>query len=167
MSPEQDQGRLQEGQGQSQDQEKDGQQDKRPEDRRQGDRRGPPVEIREILDRNYVFREREIGDLAFIVNSGTVEIVKDIDGKEVVLGTIGKGGMFGEMALIDDQPRMASARADGPVTVMVISSDMFARKLARIDPFARGLINILSDHVRRMSAGMGDKQDGPPQDDSP
>ncbi len=118
------------------------------------DRRASKVEIREIHDKQYVFREREVGDLAFIVNSGSIEIVKNIDGKEVVLGNVGKGGMFGEMALIDEKPRMASARAVGQVTVMVISRKMFDKKLSRMDPFARGLINILSDHVRRMGADL-------------
>jgi len=121
-------------------------------DSRQGDRRGANIEIREIHDKQHIFRESEVGDLAFVVNSGTVEIVKFINDKEVVLGTVGKGGMFGEMALIDDKPRMASARAVGETTVMVISREMFNKKLSRMDPFARGLINILSDHVRRMSS---------------
>ena len=60
--------------------------------------------------------------------------------------------MFGEMALIDDQPRMASAKAvDGPVELLEIDKKMFKKKLGDADPFTRGLINILADTVRNIS----------------
>ena len=107
------------------------------------------VSTRTILVNRHVFREGEIGDLAFIIKTGTIEIYKSVDGRKVVLGMLGPGGMFGEMALIDDQPRMASARAiEGDAVVMVISRQMFAKKMAGMDPFARGLIKILSSYIR-------------------
>jgi|GEM_PF-6512378 len=51
-----------------------------------------------------IFKESEKGHLAYIVQSGEVEIFKVIDGLETVLGRIGQGGIFGEMALIDFHP---------------------------------------------------------------
>ena len=57
--------------------------------------------------------------------------------------------MFGEMALIDNEPRMASARAtDGNVELLVVARDTFQRKLSSLDPFTRGLIKILAQNVR-------------------
>lgn len=119
------------------------------EDRRVSGRRMSGVEVRTIQANHHVFREGEIGDLAFIVQTGTVEIYKHVEGNKVILGTLGVGGMFGEMALIDDKPRMASACAvGGDATVMVISRKIFAKKMTRMDPFARGLIKILSNYIR-------------------
>ena len=89
-----------------------------------------------------VFKEGEKGDRAYIIERGLVEIFKLIDGKEVILGTINKGGIFGEMALIDNAPRMASARAVQQTTLVVVTRDTFTSKLAKADPFMRGLINI-------------------------
>ncbi len=111
------------------------------------------VEKRSYNDGQFIFREREVGDMAFVVAAGKVEIVKQGEGGEYsVLGVIGQGGMFGEMALIDDKPRMASARAISEgTTVIVVSRQMFEKKLSTADPFIRGLLNILSDHVRKMS----------------
>jgi CRP-like cAMP-binding protein len=86
-----------------------------------------------------------------------VEIVKKSDAGEVVLGTLGTGGMFGEMALIDDKPRMASARAVGKASVTVIPRQLMDRKIAEMDPFARGLTRILMDHVRTMAKSMDGK----------
>lgn len=97
-----------------------------------------------------VFKEGEPGDRAYIVERGMVEIVKMIDGKEVVLGTINKGGLFGEMALIDNAPRMAAARAVQQTTLVIVTRDVFEAKLAKADPFMRGLINIFVKNIRRM-----------------
>ena len=111
------------------------------------------VEKRSYDEGQFIFREREVGDMAFVVAAGKIEIVKQVEGGEYsVLGVVGQGGMFGEMALIDDKPRMASARScvDG-TTVIIVSRQMFDKKLASSDPFIRGLLNILADHVRRMS----------------
>jgi len=54
------------------------------------------------------------------------------------------------MALIDDQPRMASAVAASTSTVIVISRDVFQRKLAKCDPFVRGLLGIFVKNIRSM-----------------
>lgn len=99
----------------------------------------------------YVFKEGTFGSRAFVVESGEIEIVKTVLGQEKVIGRIQSGAIFGEMALIDDQPRMASARASKATTVIVISRPMFQAKLDNTDPFIKGLLTILSDHVRSMS----------------
>ena len=93
----------------------------------------------------YIFREGEIGDFANVVCFDNVEIVKKRDNQEVVLGTLGKDTMFGEMALIDNESRMASARAtDGNVELLMVARDTFQRKLSSLNPFTRGLIKILA-----------------------
>jgi len=98
-----------------------------------------------------IFKEGDEGNLAYVVQDGEVEIVKIIDGHEKVLGSVSKGGIFGEMALIDSKPRMASARAVGGVTIICVTRQMFEEKLRKSDPFIRGLLNILADNIRRVS----------------
>ncbi len=131
------------------------QDNKSPKQSAEAVRRDTHIETREIKANHYIFREREVGDLAFIIDSGTVEIVKNADGNEVVIGTLGKGAMFGEMALIDKVPRMASARAVERVTLTVVPRGLMNRKIEEIDPFVKGLLRVLSDHVRRMAKSMG------------
>lgn len=96
-----------------------------------------------------IFKEGEDGNLAYVVQSGEVEIVKNIDGEDTVLGSITQGGIFGEMALIDSKPRMASARCLKGATIIVVTRAMFDEKMKSSDPFIRGLLNILVDHIRR------------------
>lgn len=124
-------------------------------DRRSGaDRRDAQIETREIRDGQFIFRQREIGEIAFLLVQGEVQIIKTVDNEDIVLATLEKGTMFGEMALIDNMPRMASAKAIGNVQAKVITREMMDRKISAMDPFARGLIRVLSQHVREMAKSM-------------
>lgn len=87
--------------------------------------------------------------MAFVILEGRVQITKQTEKGPIVLSILEKGGMFGEMALIDNKHRMASARAfGGPVETLVITRRMFEQKLQGLDPFTRGLIEILSANTR-------------------
>jgi len=98
-----------------------------------------------------IFKEGDEGNLAYVVQSGEVEIVKDVDGVEKVLGIVGQGGIFGEMALIDSKPRMAMARCSKGSTIIIVTRAMFDEKMTKSDPFIRGLLNILVNHIRQIS----------------
>ncbi len=98
---------------------------------------------------HFIFRQHENGDQAFIIQNGQVEILKESPKGLVSLKILEKGAMFGEMALIDDHPRMASAKAiNSHVDLLVINQKIFKKKLENADPFTRGLINILAKTAR-------------------
>tara|TARA_R110002072_G_scaffold87757_5_gene197797 strand:- start:238 stop:609 length:372 start_codon:yes stop_codon:yes gene_type:complete len=96
-----------------------------------------------------IFKEGDEGLFAYLVQSGSVEIYREVSGE--VLSTIGSGGIFGEMALIDGKPRAASARAAGGCTVVIINRANFQHRMKKSDPFVQGLLKILAETVRRMS----------------
>lgn len=103
-----------------------------------------------------IFKQGSRGRMAYIVQEGLVEIVhqtaeEEDAGTETILGTIGKGGMFGEMSMIDDRPRMATARTKEASTLIIITEQMFLHKLEKADPFIRGLMNIMAQTIRSMS----------------
>ena len=99
-----------------------------------------------------IFKEGDPGDRAYILQDGEVEIIKTSeDGRETILGTIGKGAFFGEMALLDNTPRMATARTTVPTTMIIITRQDFDAKMAKADPFLRGLIHVLAGTVREMA----------------
>jgi len=98
-----------------------------------------------------IFKQGTTGRTAYIVQKGSVDIVHiNEDQKEQLLGNIGVGGMFGEMAVIDDSPRMATARAAEPTTVILVTEQVFLSKLDKADPFIRGLMHIMADTIRAM-----------------
>ena len=101
---------------------------------------------------HFIFREHESGERAYIIAEGSVEILKESDEGLVSLRVLKAGAMFGELALIDDSPRMASAKAiNGPVELLEIDQKTFKKKLSDADPFTRGLINILADTARSLA----------------
>ena len=82
------------------------------------------------------------------MQSGSVDIVKEIDGKDVTVGTVGPGGIFSEMALIDGEPRVASAVVADTCVCIFITSAVFQKKLNDLDPFLSGVLRILVENIR-------------------
>jgi putative ABC transport system ATP-binding protein len=78
----------------------------------------------------YLFRQGDASDLVYLVQSGDVEILRDMaDGTEALLTVIGPGAYFGELGPMLNLPRSASARARGPAVLTGRSVQQF-RKLA-------------------------------------
>ena len=101
---------------------------------------------------HFIFREHESGDRAYIIAEGKVEILKESAEGLVSLRVLNVGAMFGELAVIDNSPRMASAKAiNGPVELLEIDQKTFTKKLSDADPFTRGLINILAATTRSLA----------------
>lgn len=111
---------------------------------------GGAAKKRFCAEGDSVFREGDPGDAAFIVETGTIAISKEIDGERVELARLGMGELFGEMAIIDGSPRMADATAAEESVVVRIPADQFAAKLARGDPFVRALMKILVNNLRQV-----------------
>lgn len=110
------------------------------------------IERKVFAEGDFIFKQGSTGRTAFIIQKGSVHIAHTgPDGNEKRLATLGVGAIFGEMALIDDKPRMASAIAAEPVTVIVVTEQMFQHKLEKTDPFIRGLMNIMAETIRAMS----------------
>tara|TARA_B100001142_G_C14275967_1_gene632821 strand:- start:1083 stop:1433 length:351 start_codon:yes stop_codon:yes gene_type:complete len=104
---------------------------------------------RSYREGDYIFREGDQGNTAFGVQTGEVEILTNRDGIEKILGKFQKNEIFGEMGLIVGQPRMASARCSKNATIVVITQSEFEKRLEKIDPFIRGLIKLMSHHIRK------------------
>lgn len=98
---------------------------------------------------SLVFSQGDTGDAAFIVESGSIGILKILDnGEKVHLATLGQGELFGEMAVIDGSNRMAAAVALENSTVVKVPRDAIDAKLQQYDPFMRALIEILISNLR-------------------
>jgi signal transduction histidine kinase len=82
-----------------------------------------------------LFEEGSSGDMAYIIQTGEVEIVKISQNREILLATRGPGEVFGEIALIFDSPRTASVRARTDTDLVGIGREDL-RKLLQISPSA-------------------------------
>jgi len=104
-------------------------------------------EERSFAKGDLIFNESTRPDGVYIVRDGLVEIFQTVRGQEVALGRVGPRGMFGEMGLIDHQPRSASARALGPTTVLFIPTEAFEEHMEQLPPWVALLIKNM---VRRL-----------------
>ena len=99
----------------------------------------------------YIFREGESGVYGYIIKSGRVVIVKSgLDG-ERVLGELGPGSLLGEMALIDGNPRSASARADEESVVTEITSKTFNDYIRTNPSAARRIMETMAGSIRTVN----------------
>jgi len=107
-------------------------------------RRGVP--LRRLDPGERVFLEDDVGDCLYVVRSGHVDVITF----GTVLDRVGPGGIFGEMAVIDDGPRSAAALAAETTEVAVIDKATF-HTLVREEPaFALAIMRLLAERVRRM-----------------
>lgn len=72
-----------------------------------------------------IFREGDTSQEAFRILRGRVEISLLADGKPVILAQLGEGDIFGEMAMVDERPRSASAQALEVTECEVLTPDNF------------------------------------------
>ena len=99
-----------------------------------------------------IFMQEEPGKALFIVLSGRISIVRSVHGSQELLATLTPGGYFGELALIDDHPRSASARADEPSVLLILYKSDFddlieGHRTIAIKVMAN-LLNALAGYVR-------------------
>jgi CRP-like cAMP-binding protein len=103
-----------------------------------------------------VFEQDEAADCAYFVESGTVEVYRFADGRSIVLGTVEKGRLLGEIALIDGGARTASARAVSETVCLRITGDQFEKYLGNLDPLMRLVISTLIRYVRTNTRLLGE-----------
>jgi len=95
-----------------------------------------------------LFREGDPADCVMRVLSGTVEVIRQVNGSEIVLGRVQTGQHLGEMGVIEGRPhRSASARAVGEVEVEIIGPEDFLNEVTRTPSLARELIFRLSQRL--------------------
>lgn len=95
-----------------------------------------------------IFEEGDVGDFLYVVHSGRVEIFQNRPEGKIIIGTVGKGQLFGEMALVDGEPRMASARTMQDCELMLVSGTSFRGHMNEATPFIRAVMNILVKNLR-------------------
>lgn len=100
---------------------------------------------------DIIFSEGEIGTEMYILQSGTVELLKEIGGETRVLATLEKGDFFGEMSVLEDLPRTASARAKTDVELVRINGATFDAMLKSNTEIAVRMMRKLSRRLRELT----------------
>jgi len=99
----------------------------------------------------HVFDQGDVGESVFMVISGLVEVVREVsDNERVVLDTIGRGGAFGEMALLDDSPRSATIETVEPSRFLILHKQAFNETVMEYPRIALQICSLLSRRIRHL-----------------
>jgi len=94
----------------------------------------------ELNPGDVLFREGDAPSTAFLIESGSLRITAQRNGAPVVLSDLGAGALVGEMAVLDDSPRSATATALAACVLTPIDRTQFAERLQTADPVVRALL---------------------------
>lgn len=116
---------------------------------------------KEYQSGEFLFEEGDIGRALFIVESGKVELTKKTpDGKSKSLAVVGPGSFFGEMALLEEMPRSASAAALEPSRLHLFYKSKLEAFLERDSEagvvFMSKLSQVLSSRLRASTGKVSD-----------
>ncbi len=95
-----------------------------------------------------IFMEGDSGDRMYIVREGLVEL--SVHGK--LIERVGKGGILGEMSLIDKKPRSASAKATTDCELVPVDDQQFLKLVQENPGFAIEVMKVLAERLRVMDA---------------
>lgn len=98
---------------------------------------------------SYVFREGESGEEMYILQEGEVEIVKRYGPQEKRLALLESGDFFGEMSMLENRPRNASARVVADAKVLAIDPSTFDQMLREYPEVAVRMLRGLCQRLRR------------------
>ena len=109
-----------------------------------------------------IYREGEIGTDMFTIRSGEVEITRTVNGETLTLARHGKGEFFGEMSLLEDMPREATARARTDVELIRMDGAALEEMLRRDPDIAIRMMRRLSRRAREAAAFVDEALSGRP-----
>ncbi len=95
-----------------------------------------------------LFEEGDAGDFAYVITGGEIEIVKSSSDRDVLLAVRGEGEVIGEMALLHEEPRSATALARSDATLVSISRASLDDLLTTSRSAARSLFGMLLQRWR-------------------
>jgi CRP-like cAMP-binding protein len=103
---------------------------------------------KQLRSGEVLFKEGDAGDEMYLIRSGKIKIVKDLEGNKKTLAVIGEGEFFGEMALLDKSPRSAAAIAETDAKLIIVDRDAFLSSVNK-NPFIKYIIETLTTRLRK------------------
>ena len=112
---------------------------------------------------DVIIRENDLGETAYVISQGRVEVSKERDGRNVHLAYLGAGETFGEMSMIDEKPRSATVTAVTETLVNEIRRDDFFNSFQTDPKVALQLLKVLFERLREADAMILELQKAVPQ----
>ncbi len=111
----------------------------------------PQRSIESFKQDEILFSEGDIGKKMYIIQSGSVAVLKNIGHDEVFLAKLLKSDFFGEMALVGDSKRSATIKAMEATTAIVIEEAVFLSQLKKTPEWFASMFKVLIERIRDMN----------------
>jgi hypothetical protein len=99
-----------------------------------------------------IIREGDPGDCAYFIQEGQVEVVRQEQGQDRVIATLGKDEYFGEMALLSNAPRNATVRAAKETRVAALGKDNFIKLLGVLPETKESILHTVQARAKQVAA---------------
>ncbi|MBF0432994.1 MAG: cyclic nucleotide-binding domain-containing protein [Fibrobacteria bacterium] len=103
----------------------------------------------EVRKGEIIFKEGDAGAEMYIIKTGRAKILKQEGDKLVEIATVGPGTVVGEMCLLDNEPRSATAIALEPLTIICINKGLLDHTLSKVPDWVRKVIRIVVQRLRK------------------
>lgn len=108
------------------------------------------VRERSFRKNEVIFHAQEPGNALFVIKRGRVKIsMDDRSGKEIILRILEAGDFFGEMSLLDGEPRSATVSSLEPCQALILSRDQFLQFIPRHPQVVLRMLTTLSRRMRK------------------
>jgi len=107
----------------------------------------PDTMIQKYPKGHLLFAECENGDTMYIIQAGQVKITKIVDNKEVILAVLNKGDIFGEMAIVENKPRAATAEVCEDCTLLVVNRKNFVNLIREQPDMVVRIATLMSERI--------------------
>lgn len=105
---------------------------------------------RSFRKNEVIFHAQEPGNALFVIKRGRVKIsMDDRGGREIILRILEAGDFFGEMSLLDGEPRSATVSSLEPCQALILSRDEFLRFIPRHPGVVLKMLTTLSQRLRK------------------
>lgn len=106
------------------------------------------IEKKNFKAHELVFAEGDDPDGLYLIRSGSLSVLKEINGKEKILSYLSAGNYVGEMALVNDTKRTATIKTAAPSEVLILKSEVFKEQLALNPSWEEAIRSVMADRIR-------------------
>lgn len=107
--------------------------------------------IKKIKDGEAIIEEDTWPYYAYVLKDGSAKVLKNVCGMQVLIGTLTKGDIFGEMAFLGKEKRVASVIANGDVIVEMIARDTFLELFDKLPPNVRTRLHTMVSNLANIA----------------
>jgi CRP-like cAMP-binding protein len=105
---------------------------------------------------HILFHQGDPGDAAYVVLSGTADVLVGSDSGEIKVASVGPNSIIGEIAILCDVNRTATVRASAPLEVLRIDKDHFLALLAEFPEVAVEIIRVLANRLSQTTTELSE-----------